>query len=88
MGNFTCISELEREYWTLTTSRDSIDNHLEKQQVLNGLIVKEDHSVVLDLHDLVTQHLFILIELYFHCKPTLSQQNRAQLIVLNSTNLK
>lgn len=59
MGNFTCISELEREYWTLTTSRDSIDNHLEKQQVLNGLIVKEDHSVVLDLHDLVTASIHI-----------------------------
>ena len=68
--------------------RDSSDNHPEKLNVLNGLIDVEDHSRVVDLHNLVTQHLFILVELYFHCQTILSQQNNAQLIDLNSTNLR
>ena len=40
---------------------------LEKLQVLRGLIDVEDGSVVVDLPNLGAQHVFILIELYFHC---------------------
>jgi hypothetical protein len=32
-----------------------------------SLIDVEDHSVVVDLPNLGTQHVFILIESYFHC---------------------
>ena len=41
---------------------------LEKLQVLRGLIDVEDGSVVVDLPNLGTQHVFILIELCFHCQ--------------------
>ena len=41
---------------------------LEKLQVLRGLIDVEDGSVVVDLPNLGTQHVFILIELCFHCR--------------------
>jgi hypothetical protein len=41
---------------------------LEKLQVLRGLIDVEDGSVVVDLPILGTQHVFILIELCFHCR--------------------
>jgi hypothetical protein len=41
---------------------------LEKPQVLRGLLYVEDGSVVVDLPDLGTQHVFILIELCFHCR--------------------
>ena len=41
---------------------------LEKPQVLRGLIDVEDGSVVVDLPNLGTQHVFILIELCFHCR--------------------
>ena len=40
---------------------------LEKPQVLMSLIDVEDHSVVGDLPNLGTQHVFILIEFCFHC---------------------
>ena len=40
---------------------------LEKPQVLRGLIDGEDGSVVVDLPNLGTQHVFILIELCSHC---------------------
>ena len=40
---------------------------LEKPQVLRGLIDMEDGSVVVDLPSLGTQHVFMLIELCFHC---------------------
>ena len=40
---------------------------LEKPQVLRGLIDVEDGSVVVDLPNLGTQHVFVLIELCFHC---------------------
>jgi hypothetical protein len=41
---------------------------LEKPQVLRGLIDVEDGSVVVvDLPNLGAQHIFILIELCFHC---------------------
>ena len=40
---------------------------LEKPQVLRSLIVGEDGSVVVDLPNLGAQHVFILIELCFHC---------------------
>ena len=40
---------------------------LEKLQVLRGLIDVEDGSVVVDLPNLGTQHVFILIVLCFHC---------------------
>ena len=40
---------------------------LEKPQVLRGLIDVEDGSVVVDLPNLGAQHVFILIELCFHC---------------------
>jgi hypothetical protein len=39
---------------------------LEKPQVLRSLIDKEDGSVVLDLPNLGTQHVFIVTELFFH----------------------
>ena len=41
---------------------------LEKPQVLRGLIDVEDGSVVVDLPNLGTQHVFILIVLCFHCR--------------------
>ena len=41
---------------------------LEKRQVLRGLIDVEDGSVVVDLPNLGTQHLFILTESCFHCQ--------------------
>ena len=41
---------------------------LEKPQVLRGLIDVEDGSVVVDLPNLGAQHVFILIELCFHCQ--------------------
>jgi hypothetical protein len=41
---------------------------LEKLQVLRGLIDVEDGSVVVDLPNLGTQHVFILIESCFHCR--------------------
>jgi hypothetical protein len=40
---------------------------LEKLQVLRGLIDVEDGSVVVDMPNLGTQHIFILIELCLHC---------------------
>jgi hypothetical protein len=40
---------------------------LEKPQVVRGLIDGEDGSVVVDLLSLGAQHVFILIELCFHC---------------------
>ena len=40
---------------------------LEKPQVLRGPIDGEDGSVVVDLPNLGAQHVFILIELCFHC---------------------
>jgi hypothetical protein len=36
-------------------------------QVIRGLIEVEDGSVVVDLPNLSAQHVFILIELCFHC---------------------
>ena len=41
---------------------------LEKLQVLRGLIDVEDGSVAVDLPNLGTQLVFILIELCFHCR--------------------
>jgi hypothetical protein len=41
---------------------------LEKVQVVKDLIHVKDCSVMVDLHNLGTQHLFILTELYFHCR--------------------
>ena len=41
---------------------------LEKPQVLRGLIDVEDGSVAVDLPNLGAQHVFILIELCFHCR--------------------
>ena len=40
---------------------------LEKLQVLRGLIDVEDGSVAVDLPNLGAQHVFVLIELCFHC---------------------
>ena len=40
---------------------------LEKPQVLRSLIDVEDVSVAVDLPNLGAQHVFILIELCFHC---------------------
>jgi hypothetical protein len=40
---------------------------LEKPQVIRGLLYGEDGSVVVDLPNKGTQHVFILIELCFHC---------------------
>jgi hypothetical protein len=39
---------------------------LEKLQVLRGLIDVEDGSVVVELHNLGAQHVFILIESCLH----------------------
>jgi hypothetical protein len=47
-------------------SREAHD--LEKPQVLRGPIDVEDGSVVVDLPNLGAQHVFILIELCFHCQ--------------------
>ena len=40
---------------------------LEKPQVLSGLLYGEDGNVAVDLPNLGTQPVFILIELCFHC---------------------
>jgi hypothetical protein len=40
---------------------------LEKPQILRGFIDVEDCSVVVDLSNPGTQHVFILPELCFHC---------------------
>jgi hypothetical protein len=40
---------------------------LEKPQVLRGLIDVENGSVVVDLPNLGSQHVFILTESCFHC---------------------
>ena len=40
---------------------------LEKLQVIRVLIDEEDGSVVVDLPNLGTQHVFILTELCYHC---------------------
>ena len=40
---------------------------LEKRKVLRGLIDVENGSVAVDLPSLGLQHVFILIELCFHC---------------------
>jgi hypothetical protein len=41
---------------------------LEKPKVLRGLIDVEDGSIVVDLPNLGTEHVFILIVLCFHCQ--------------------
>ena len=48
---------------------------LEKLQVLRGLIDVEDGSVAVDLPNLGTQHVFILIELCFHCQGIFGLEN-------------
>jgi hypothetical protein len=53
--------EEEEEKWSRST-------RLEKPQVLGGLIDGEDGSVAVDLPNLGAQHVFILIELCFHCR--------------------
>jgi hypothetical protein len=45
---------------------------LEKPQVLRGLIDVEDGSVVVDLLNLGTEHVFRLIELCFNARAYLS----------------
>jgi hypothetical protein len=40
---------------------------LEKPQILRSLLYGEDGSVAVDLPNLGAQHVFILIELFFHC---------------------
>ena len=46
----------------------TVAHDLEKPQVLRGLIDGEDGSVVVDLPNLGSQHVFILIELCFYCR--------------------
>jgi hypothetical protein len=41
---------------------------LEKPKVLSGLFYGKDGSVAVDLPSLGAQHVFILIELCFHCQ--------------------
>jgi hypothetical protein len=43
------------------------EHGLEKPQILRGLIDVEDGSVAVDLPNLGTQPVFILIESCFHC---------------------
>lgn len=57
-------TQKKREKWKIRSGTYG----LEKPQVLNGLIHVEECSVMVDLHNLGTQHLFILIELCFHCQ--------------------
>jgi hypothetical protein len=54
---------------------------LEKPQVLRGLTDVEDGRVAVDLPNLGTQHVFILIELCFHCQSILSWRFTATLCV-------
>ena len=56
---------------------------LEKPQVLRGLIDVEDGSVVVDLPNLGTQHVFILIELCFHCQGIFGLENYLNKLVPN-----
>ena len=56
---------------------------LEKLQVLRGLIDVEDGSVAVDLPNLGTQHVFIIIELCFHCLSLFGLEIYCNKMVLN-----
>ena len=56
---------------------------LEKLQVIRGLIDGEDGSVVVDLPNLGAQHVFILIELCFHCQGIFGLEIYRNKMVLN-----
>ena len=54
--------------WMRRKSKDNgAELGLEKLQVIRGLFYGGDGSVVVDLPNLSTQHVFILTELCFHC---------------------
>jgi hypothetical protein len=58
----------KREKTQRRKKRSGAEVHgLKKQQVLRGLIDVEDGSVVVDLPNLGTWHVFILTMLCFHC---------------------
>ena len=60
--------KMERTQRRRKKSKSRAEAHiLEKPQVIRSLIDVEDGSVVVDLPNLGPQHVFILIELYFHC---------------------
>jgi hypothetical protein len=65
------LGERRRRKWKRErrkTKKNGAEAHgLEKLQVLRGLIDVEDSSIVVDLPK-GTQHVFILIELCFHCQ--------------------
>ena len=59
----------ERERTQKRRKKSRAEAHgLEKLQVLRGVIDVEDGSVAVELPNLGTQHVFILIELCFHCR--------------------
>jgi hypothetical protein len=62
------LGEKERERMTEEKKKSGAEAcDLKKPQVLRGLIDGEDGSVVVDLPNLRAEHVFILIELCFHC---------------------
>jgi hypothetical protein len=69
-------AEKEREKWKRERTqgrrirkKSRAEAHgLGKSQVLRGLIDVEDGKVAVDLPSLGSQHVFILIELCFHCQ--------------------
>jgi hypothetical protein len=61
---------------------------LENLQVLRGLIDGEDGRVAVDLPNLGTQHVFILIELCFHCRGIFGLEIYHRKMVPNCRQLK
>jgi hypothetical protein len=59
--------ESGRGQWRRKKERGAEARGLEKSQVIKGLIDGEDGSVAVDLPNLGAQHVFVLIELCFHC---------------------
>ena len=60
----------ERMQWRRRRKKKKIGaeaHGLEKQQVLRGLIDGEDGTIAVDLPNLGTQHVIILIVSHFHC---------------------
>jgi hypothetical protein len=64
------LGEKERGVWGQQRQRRKKESGAEAPglaQVLSGLLYGEDGSVAVDLPNLGSQHLFILIELCFRC---------------------
>ena len=59
----------EREKTQRRRNKSGAEAHgMQKPQVLRGLIGREDGNIAVDLPNLGTQHVFILLVLCFHCQ--------------------